>query len=69
MQRWHPDKIASGGCAADPARAEEAKARFQQIHEAYQGNVPVQIHHLSLPALFTMPVSGGWRSTHWTLLC
>ncbi|KAK8453079.1 hypothetical protein SEVIR_5G226100v4 [Setaria viridis] len=35
MQRWHPDKIASGR-AADPARAEEAKAMFQQIHEAYQ---------------------------------
>ncbi|CAL4948828.1 unnamed protein product [Urochloa decumbens] len=31
--RWHPDKIASG---RDPARAEEAKTRFQQIHEAYQ---------------------------------
>ncbi|PUZ55909.1 hypothetical protein GQ55_5G251000 [Panicum hallii var. hallii] len=34
--RWHPDKIASGRAAADPARAEEAKTRFQQIHEAYQ---------------------------------
>lgn len=34
--RWHPDKIASGGGGADPARAEEAKSRFQQIHEAYQ---------------------------------
>jgi hypothetical protein len=34
-QRWHPDKIANG--RADPARAEEAKARFQQIHEAYKG--------------------------------
>ncbi|CAL4975361.1 unnamed protein product [Urochloa decumbens] len=33
MQRWHPDKIASG---RDPARAEEAKTRFQQIQEAYQ---------------------------------
>ncbi|XP_047061220.1 chaperone protein DnaJ-like [Lolium rigidum] len=32
--RWHPDKIANG--RADPARAEEAKARFQQIHEAYK---------------------------------
>ncbi|CAL4975360.1 unnamed protein product [Urochloa decumbens] len=31
--RWHPDKIASG---RDPARAEEAKTRFQQIQEAYQ---------------------------------
>nr|CAB3477561.1 unnamed protein product [Digitaria exilis] len=27
--RWHPDKVANG-------RAEEAKSRFQQIHEAYQ---------------------------------
>lgn len=35
MQRWHPDKIAGG--RMDPARAEEAKSRFQQIHEAYQG--------------------------------
>ncbi|RLM92601.1 chaperone protein dnaJ 6-like [Panicum miliaceum] len=34
--RWHPDKIASGRAAADPARAEEAKTRFQKIHEAYQ---------------------------------
>ncbi|CAO2183393.1 unnamed protein product, partial [Urochloa humidicola] len=34
--RWHPDKVASGRASADPARAEEAKARFQQIHEAYQ---------------------------------
>uniref|UniRef100_A0A0A8XZ19 J domain-containing protein n=1 Tax=Arundo donax TaxID=35708 RepID=A0A0A8XZ19_ARUDO len=32
--RWHPDKIGNG--RVDPARAEEAKARFQQIHEAYQ---------------------------------
>ncbi|XP_062214602.1 uncharacterized protein LOC133915456 [Phragmites australis] len=32
--RWHPDKIANG--RVDPARAEEAKSRFQQIHEAYQ---------------------------------
>ncbi|TVU34514.1 hypothetical protein EJB05_16349 [Eragrostis curvula] len=32
--RWHPDKIANG--RVDPALAEEAKARFQQIHEAYQ---------------------------------
>ncbi|KAK3161234.1 hypothetical protein QOZ80_1BG0074240 [Eleusine coracana subsp. coracana] len=29
--RWHPDKVAHG--RADP---EEAKGRFQQIHEAYQ---------------------------------
>ncbi|KAL6615547.1 hypothetical protein ACP70R_037817 [Stipagrostis hirtigluma subsp. patula] len=29
--RWHPDKIANG--RVDP---EEAKSRFQQIHEAYQ---------------------------------
>ena len=36
-QRWHPDKIANG--RADPARAEEAKARFQQIHEAYKGTL------------------------------
>ena len=35
MQRWHPDKIAGG--RVDPTRAEEAKSRFQQIHEAYQG--------------------------------
>ncbi|KAF8676094.1 hypothetical protein HU200_047599 [Digitaria exilis] len=33
--RWHPDKVASGR-TVDPARAEEAKSRFQQIHEAYQ---------------------------------
>ncbi|KAJ1284227.1 hypothetical protein BS78_03G188900 [Paspalum vaginatum] len=32
--RWHPDKIAGG--RVDPARAEEAKTRFQQIQEAYQ---------------------------------
>lgn len=32
--RWHPDKVAGG--RVDPARAEEAKTRFQQIHEAYQ---------------------------------
>ncbi|CAO2170575.1 unnamed protein product [Urochloa humidicola] len=34
--RWHPDKVASGRGSADPTRAEEAKNRFQQIHEAYQ---------------------------------
>ncbi|CAO2208619.1 unnamed protein product [Urochloa humidicola] len=34
--RWHPDKIASGRAPADPAQAEEAKTRFQQIQEAYQ---------------------------------
>uniref|UniRef100_A0A8R7PRZ8 J domain-containing protein n=1 Tax=Triticum urartu TaxID=4572 RepID=A0A8R7PRZ8_TRIUA len=33
--RWHPDKIANG--RVDPAIAEEAKGRFQKIHEAYQG--------------------------------
>ncbi|VAH61552.1 unnamed protein product [Triticum turgidum subsp. durum] len=32
--RWHPDKIANG--RVDPAIAEEAKGRFQKIHEAYQ---------------------------------
>ncbi|KAG0538385.1 hypothetical protein BDA96_03G231500 [Sorghum bicolor] len=32
--RWHPDKIAGG--RVDASRAEEAKIRFQQIHEAYQ---------------------------------
>ncbi|XP_062204633.1 uncharacterized protein LOC133906679 [Phragmites australis] len=32
--RWHPDKLANG--RVDPALAEEAKSRFQQIHEAYQ---------------------------------
>lgn len=32
--RWHPDKITSR--RTDPALAEEAKGRFQQIHEAYQ---------------------------------
>ena len=36
-QRWHPDKVANG--RVDPARAEEAKARFQQIHEAYKGTI------------------------------
>jgi DnaJ-class molecular chaperone len=29
--KWHPDKITSG--RVDP---EEAKSRFQQVHEAYQ---------------------------------
>lgn len=38
MQKWHPDKITSG--RVDP---EEAKSRFQQVHEAYQGNQKAQI--------------------------
>uniref|UniRef100_A0ACD5VY88 Uncharacterized protein n=2 Tax=Avena sativa TaxID=4498 RepID=A0ACD5VY88_AVESA len=33
--RWHPDKIANGA-DVDPVRAEEAKTRFQQMHEAYK---------------------------------
>ena len=54
MQRWHPDKIASGRAAADPARAEEAKTRFQQIHEAYQGesHPKFRIQSLPLPCLW-----------------
>ncbi|CAL4975363.1 unnamed protein product [Urochloa decumbens] len=46
MQRWHPDKIASG---RDPARAEEAKTRFQQIQEAYQGTVKPITSRSNLP--------------------
>lgn len=38
MQKWHPDKITSGR-----VDAEEAKSRFQQVHEAYQGNQKAQI--------------------------
>jgi len=53
--RWHPDKIASGRAAADPARAEEAKTRFQQIHEAYQGEpskLLSRVKCLPLPCLW-----------------
>jgi len=49
MQRWHPDKIAGG--RVDPTRAEEAKSRFQQIHEAYQGKAskPTNLSHSLSP--------------------
>ena len=56
-QRWHPDKIANG--RVDPALAEEAKSRFQQIHEAYQGERPKS---LSPSRSLSPPSLGLWVS-------
>uniref|UniRef100_A0A453F0M1 J domain-containing protein n=1 Tax=Aegilops tauschii subsp. strangulata TaxID=200361 RepID=A0A453F0M1_AEGTS len=48
-QRWHPDKIANG--RVDPAIAEEAKGRFQKIHEAYQGTYSLSTYMFHIGAL------------------